>query len=88
MEVGVAGTNPANAMFAHQDGSVGVMEQVAGEMRKLGKDLSSYLSVPRCGNQHTQSRRIQQARYELPRLLYAPGLSHDPRMSGHSQKFV
>ena len=88
MEVGVPGTNLANAMFAHEDCGMGVMQDVAGEMRKLGKDLSSHLSVPRCGNKHIQSRRVEQARHELPRLLYAAGLSHDPRMSGHAQKLV
>ena len=88
MEVGVSGTNPANTMFAHQDGGVGVMEQVAREMRKLGKQLPSHLRVPRGGNNYTQSRRVEQARHKLPRLLYAPRPSHHPRMSGHSQEFV
>ena len=46
MEVGVPGANPAKPMFAHEDGSVGVVEQVAREMRQLGKNLSSHLGVP------------------------------------------
>jgi hypothetical protein len=35
MEVGIPGADPANAMFAHQDGSPGIMQQVSREMRKL-----------------------------------------------------
>lgn len=59
MKIGVPATDPANAMFAHQDSGVGVMEQVASEMRKFGKNLRSHLRMPRCGNKHTQSRRIE-----------------------------
>ena len=88
MEVGVSGTNPANTMFAHEDCGVGVMEQVAREMRKLGKQLPSHLRVPRGGNNYTQSRRVEQARHKLPRLLHAPRPSHYAWMSGHSQKFI
>ena len=46
MEVGVPGTNPVNAMFAHEDCGMGVMQEVAGQMGKFGKDLPRYLGVP------------------------------------------
>ena len=46
MEVGVAGANPPNAVFAHEDCGMGVMQEVAGQMGKFGKDLSSHLGVP------------------------------------------
>ncbi len=46
MEVGVPGANPANAMFAHEDSSMGVMEEVAGQVRKLRKNLSGHFGVP------------------------------------------
>ena len=88
MEVGVPGTNPPDAVFAHEDCGMGVMEDVARQVRKLGKNLSSHLTVPRGRDQHIQPRRVKQGRHKLPRLLHAPGLSHDPRMSGHSQEFV
>ena len=35
MEVGVAGANPANAVFAHEDRGMRTMQQVAGEGRKF-----------------------------------------------------
>jgi len=88
MEVGVPGADPANAVFAHEDCGVGVMEEVAGQVRKLRKDLSSHLSVPQRRNQYTQSRRFQQARNEFPGLLHAQRPPHHPRMSGHAQEFV
>jgi hypothetical protein len=46
MEVGIPGTDLANAMFAHEDCGMGVMEEVAGQMGKFGKDLASHLGVP------------------------------------------
>ena len=46
MEVGVAGANPPNAVFAHEDCGMGVMQDVARQMGKFGKDLSGYLGVP------------------------------------------
>ena len=46
MEVGVAGANPPNAVFAHEDCGVGVVQEVASQMGKFGKDLSGHLGVP------------------------------------------
>jgi len=45
MEVGVPGANPANAVFAHKDCRMGVMQKVASQMGKFGKDLSGHLGV-------------------------------------------
>ena len=59
MEIGVPGANPANAVFAHEDCGTGVMEEVAGQMRKFRKDLSGHLGVPRGRDKHTQSRRVE-----------------------------
>lgn len=66
MEVGVSGTNPPNAVFAHEDCGVGVVQEVAGQMGKFGKDLSGHLGVTRGGDKDTHSRRLDQARHELP----------------------
>lgn len=46
MKVCVPGANPPNAVFAHQDCGVGVMQEVAGQVGKFGKDLSGHLGVP------------------------------------------
>ena len=46
MEVGVPGANPPDAVFAHEDRGVGVMQDVASQMGKFGKDLSGHLGVP------------------------------------------
>jgi len=46
MEVSIPGTNPMDAMFAHQDCGMGVVQEVAGQMGKLGKDLSGDLGMP------------------------------------------
>lgn len=46
MEVRIPGADPADAMFAHQDRSVGIMEQVSREMRQLRESLFCHLGVP------------------------------------------
>ncbi len=66
MEVGVPSANPPNAVFAHEDCGVGVMQEVAGQMGKFGKHLSGHLGVPRGGDKHTYSRRVEQVRNEFP----------------------
>ena len=67
---------------------MGVMEQIAGQIGKFRKHLSSHLSMARGGDKHTHSGRLEQVGNEFPGLLYAAGPLHHPRMSGHSQKFV
>ena len=56
MEIGVTGTNPTYAVFTHEDCGMGVMQEVAGQMGKFGKDLSRHLGVPWGGDKHTHSR--------------------------------
>ncbi len=46
MEIGVSGANAADAMFAHEDCGMGVMQEVAGQMGKFRKDLSGNVGVP------------------------------------------
>jgi len=46
MEVGVPCANPANAVFAHEDCGMGVVEEVARQMRKFCEDLSGHLGMP------------------------------------------
>jgi hypothetical protein len=45
MEIRVSGANPANAMFTHQDCRMGIMEQIASQIRELREDLSGHLSM-------------------------------------------
>lgn len=88
MKIGVARTNATDAMFAHQDCGVGVMEDVAREVRQLGKNLRSHLTVPRGGDERIQSGRVEQGRHKLPRLRHAPRPPHYAWMRGDSQEFV
>jgi len=66
MEVGVPGANPANPVFAHEGGGIGVVEEVTGKVGKFREDLSGHLGMPWRGDKRAQSRRVEQARNESP----------------------
>jgi hypothetical protein len=46
IEIGVPGANWRDAMFAHKNGGVRVVEQIAGEVRQLQNDLFGDVGVP------------------------------------------
>lgn len=45
VKIRIAGTNPTNTMFAHQDCSVTIMKQVASHVRQLPEYLSRYIRM-------------------------------------------
>ena len=61
MEISVPGTYAADTVFTHEDGRVGVVEEIACEMGELRKDVRCHLGVSLGGNQHSQSRRLKQS---------------------------
>ena len=66
MEVRVSRADPANAMFAHEDCGMRVMEDIASQMGKFSEDLCGHLSMSQCGDEHSDSRRLEQAPHEFP----------------------
>ena len=45
IEIGVAGANSPDAVFAHKNGGVRVVEQIAGEVRQLQNNLLGDVGV-------------------------------------------
>ena len=54
MEVGIAGIDAADPVFAHQNGRMGVVNDIALQERRLGQNLGQNRGVP--------IRRDEQAR--------------------------
>jgi hypothetical protein len=48
MEVRITGADSPDAMLTHEDGSMPIVEEIAGKVRKLCEDLSCHLGVPLC----------------------------------------
>lgn len=66
MEIRITGANPPDAMFAHEDRGTRIVEDVASEVRKFGKDLCGHLSVARSGNKYAQPGRFEEAGNKFP----------------------
>ena len=56
MEVGIASTDPPDTVFAHENGGMRVMEQIAGQMRELFDNLCGHIRVPLRRYQDTETR--------------------------------
>jgi len=78
MEIGITSAYLLYAVLAHEDGSVRVMEQIAGQIRMFRKHFCGHISVALRRDENTQSWRSEQDGNELPSLNNAHGLSHDP----------
>src|ERR1700730_17893949 len=76
VEVGIPGADSPDPMLAHQNSRMRVVEQVAGEMWQLGKNLTGDIGVALCRDENGQARRGEQRRDELPRRRCAPRLPH------------
>ena len=88
MEIRIAGTDLPNAMFAHEDCCMRVMQQITGEMRKFQNDLSSDIGVSMRRDKNCESWRSEKHRHKLPRRRCGPWPSHDPWMRGYAQKLI
>jgi len=88
MKIGVAGTDPADPMLAHEDSGMGVMDQIARQVGKLGNELPGNSCVSIGRGKHSQPRRGEQCRDESPGLGSAPRSPHDPRVRGDTHELI
>jgi len=88
MEVSIAGTDPPDAVLAHENGGMRVMEQIASQMRKLGENLRGHIRVPLRGYQDAKPGRGEQRRHETPCCRRIPWPSHHAWVSRDAQEFV
>ena len=88
IEIGVAGANSPDAVFAHKNGCVRVVKQIAGKVRQLQNDLFGNVGVPLCRDKNCEARRGEQRGNEVPRRRCTPWPSHDARVGCHAQKLI
>ncbi len=60
MEVGVARVDPADAELSHQDGCLGVVEDIPAEVGDLRDDLGGDLGVELGRDEQSEARRGQE----------------------------
>src|SRR5881227_3730469 len=59
-KVGVSRADLPDPVLAHENRSVRIVEQVAGDVRQFGQDLGGDVSMPLSRDENSQSRRSQQ----------------------------
>lgn len=88
VEVCVPRADLADAVFAHQNSGVRVMNEVAGQLRHLVNEVLCDIGVPRRRHQYAQTWRGKERQYELPCRWRRPRTPHDARMGRNPQEFV
>jgi hypothetical protein len=75
-------------MLPHEDSGVRVVDDIAGEPRKLGDHFLSDIRVSLSRDKHTEARRAEEGGDEPPGACHAPRFPHDAGMSRHPHEFV
>ena len=88
MKIRIASADSPNAMLAHENCRMRVMQQITGEMRQLNNDLSGDVGMPVRRNQNRKARRRKESRYELPRCQCSPRAPHDSWVGRYPQKLI
>jgi len=88
MEIRVMRIDSADAVFFHQNDSVGVKNQVAGDERELLEDFGGDLLVAFGFLEYAQTGRGQYGLDESPRMAHRPRLPKDVGMRGHANKLI
>ena len=88
VEVGIPSTHPPDAVLAHENGGMRVMEQVACQMRKLPDNLRGHVGVPRRGYQDADPGRGEQRPDEVPCGRRIPWASHYVWVSRDPQELL
>jgi hypothetical protein len=88
IEIGVACADPPNAVLAHENRRVRVMQQVTGNMRQLQNNLSGDVGMPVRRHKNSEAWRSEERGHKLPRRWCGPGPSHYPWMRCDAQKLI
>ena len=88
MKVRIAGHNASDAVFAHQDGGMGIVQDVALQIGQLHECRAQYLGVTVGRQQHRCRRCGEHGIDELPGDRCCPGFAEHSGMSADTQKFV
>jgi hypothetical protein len=88
VEVCISGVDSPDAMFPHEDGSMRIMEEIAGKVRQLREDLSCHLGVPLRRDKDAEPRGLEKNCDELPSPRYFPWPAHHSGVSRHAQEFI
>jgi hypothetical protein len=88
IKIGIPRADAPDAVFAHENCRVRVVQQVTGKMRQLQNDLFCNIGMPVCRDKNCEARRGQERRHKPPCRSRGPGASHDPWMRGYAQKLV
>jgi len=75
-------------MLTHKDGSMGIVDEIAGKVGNLGDDLSCHFSVPLRRDQDAETGGSKQGYDELPGPGYVPWPAHDPGVSRHPEELI
>ena len=67
IKIRIAGADPPNAVLAHENCRMRVMQQITGEMRQLYDNLAGNVGMPVRGNEDGEAWRSKESRYEFPR---------------------
>ena len=88
MKVGISGANLPDSVLPHEDGSMRVMQQIAGKMRNFANNLLRDQRMLLGRYQNVEAWRRKQRLYEFPSLHNIPRSSHYSWMRCHSQKLI
>ena len=79
MKIGIAGTNPADAMLPHQHRRMKVVDHIATDIRQLGQGVPNNRRVTVRRQQQIESWRRQKRFYESPSLSVRPKVAEKTR---------
>jgi len=89
MKIGVAGVDPPDAVFPHNDDGMGIVNQIPRQGRpQFPEYLISNNRVTIRFHQNDQGSGWKQGLHEPPGLAQIPGMRQDSGMSADPQKFL
>lgn len=88
MEVAVAGAYLTNAVFPHEDGGVGIVENISRQMGRLLDHLGGDFGMALGRDEHAEPGRVQKRGDESPSVANIPRLAHHPWVGRHTQELI
>jgi hypothetical protein len=88
VKIGISSANLADSVLAHEDGSMGIVEEIAREVRDFSDNLLRNHRVLLGRYQNVESWRSKQRLDEVPRLSHIPWSPHYPWVRCHSEELI